>query len=273
LDSAWIPWAKDKISPGDTVFPVGIEDGQLLLIAKVVADRVLPSDPATEELTVYSKLGEASAMRFDRIVPSSIVSRLRYVDANGDEHGFRRERGRLIGQTFQGRASVRRLTPSSGKLLESRLGTEPAEIADLKAAAKEAVEGTRVRRRLSVQERDAIEERALEVAKSHYRHAGWHLAGEYRTGPFDLRFTKGRRQLFVEVKGTQSDGFVVPLTAGEVEHARRHQGESCLFVVAGIVLSKRRGKTAGKGGTHREVTLWSPQDADLTAVSYTYRVP
>ena len=272
LESAWIPWAAGKIDVGDDVYAVGIDDGELLLISRVVVDSVRVTDAATEKITIESR--ESEAMRFDRIVPRRTVDQLRYLDAAGEEQRFARAaNGRLQGTPFQGRASLRELAPRSGELLADILARTPPEVADLEERVAQGAGSTaRSGRLMSKAERDAVEERALDVAKDHYSKRGWTLLGDYRRRPYDLHFEKKGRQLFVEVKGTQADGALVGVTSGEVNFARKNKPNSALFVVSGIELARRGKKSVARGGSGRVVAPWNPHEKDLAAVAYVYTV-
>ena len=98
--------------------------------------------------------------------------------------------------------------------------------------------------------------------------------------PFDLRCTKGDRELHAEVKGTRGKGKVVKLTRNEV----RHNQEPCtwapkcdaqaLFVVSGITVTD----LTASGGEMRYAWPWKITgtvlcDGDLDPTEFDYTVP
>jgi hypothetical protein len=86
-------------------------------------------------------------------------------------------------------------------------------------------------------ERRAIENCAVAAARKHFEGKGFQFQKSFRTGPYDLEFTKGKTILHVEVKGTRTDGKSVILTRGEVDyHRNRPKGSSGLFVLHSIKL-------------------------------------
>jgi hypothetical protein len=124
----------------------------------------------------------------------------------------------------------------------------------------------------SADARRAVERRAMDVASAHFRNEGYIVDDVSLRMPYDLQCTKGAEVLFVEVKGTTSDGSVVLLTAGEVRFASTHANQMVLAVVSDVALDAEASLIAS-GGVLRLFWRWKPEADDLSALSYSCRVP
>ncbi len=118
------------------------------------------------------------------------------------------------------------------------------------------------------QERRALEDHAMSVAKRYFRQKRFHVEDVSSRYPYDLRCTRARKELHVEVKGTTTDGNLVVLTNNEVKHACRPHNSCALFILHSIRLKDRR----ASGGKQRILHPWRLQKRKLTPVSYTYRL-
>jgi hypothetical protein len=115
---------------------------------------------------------------------------------------------------------------------------------------------------------EAVERHAMAVAEAHYGALGWSVSNVSRWECFDLLCTReGGEELHVEVKGTESDGGHVLVTANEVEHARGCS-DAALFVVGRIAVE---GGSAS-GGNVVYAGPWALDDARLRPVTYSYAV-
>ena len=81
--------------------------------------------------------------------------------------------------------------------------------------------------------RKAIEEYAVKRAIAFFEARGFHLVRKLGK-PFDLLFKKNAAHLFVEVKGTQTDGRRIFLTPNEVACSHSRHPEYCLFVLHSV---------------------------------------
>ena len=123
--------------------------------------------------------------------------------------------------------------------------------------------------------RRAIEVRSLELAKLVYENNGYHVSLTGTIAPYDLRGKKNGEEVRVEVKGTRSEGKVVIVTRGEVNHARRRPCRVDLMVVSNIIIQQTfPGQIAAIGG---EISChakdWEPAESDLTLNTFDYRIP
>ena len=84
--------------------------------------------------------------------------------------------------------------------------------------------------------------------------------------PFDFSCAKFGHRHSVEVKGPQTKGESVIVTASEVEHAIKH-GPSILVLVHSIVMDNRK----ATGGTIRFWDPWSPSSCDLKPLQYQWK--
>lgn len=98
--------------------------------------------------------------------------------------------------------------------------------------------------------------------------------GAHKTKPYDLECrdkTTGAVRLYVEVKGTQSLGAKVFLTANEVTSARKNR--TALYVLHSIQVTGKGLKAKASGGTPIIVNPWKLEELSLKAISYSYEVP
>jgi hypothetical protein len=119
--------------------------------------------------------------------------------------------------------------------------------------------------------RKALEDYAMDAAKRYFESHGYVVEDRSKGRPYDLRCTGKKGLLYVEVKGTQTNGEEVFLTSGEVQFARCHKGQMALFLVRSIKVSED-----GKILTNGQEDLILPWDVDqgfLKPVSYKYEVP
>ncbi len=84
----------------------------------------------------------------------------------------------------------------------------------------------------------------MKAATEYFRAQGYNVADVSAKRPYDLECVKGKAKLFVEVKGTQSSGESIFLTAGEVRYAIEHANSMALFVLHSIYVDEN-GSTSG----------------------------
>lgn len=170
---------------------------------------------------------------------------------------------------------------SRGRSVFRVTGEQWAEIAALAglAAGQDSEETALIKRGIGratdAARNRAIEQRAMEEAARCYRECGWEVedVSSRRGLGYDIRCTRNGEELHVEVKGVSTDGSEVNLTRNEVEHAREHP-RPVLFVVSGIEVSYADGGSpVASGGTARILDPWRLGEGELTALSYSYRLP
>jgi hypothetical protein len=119
--------------------------------------------------------------------------------------------------------------------------------------------------------RIAIENYAMNAAQEYFKSRGYEWEDVSKTSPYDLRCTRRREVLYVEVKGTQEDGSEVFLTKNEVHFARHHEAQMVLFVLHSIDASKFVSGRILAGGTQILIRPWIVDDGILTPMSFKYR--
>jgi len=124
--------------------------------------------------------------------------------------------------------------------------------------------------------RDAVRRRKIEDAAQnrlmeHYRNQGWTVADTRYGNPFDALAQRGDNLVYLEAKGTQSDGYTVHVTRDEVDHARANNGRCMMGIWAGIEFDTD-GEVDPLSGWFN-VIPFEPQDDDLIPVSYEWRTP
>ncbi|MFZ0798089.1 MAG: EVE domain-containing protein [Terriglobales bacterium] len=116
--------------------------------------------------------------------------------------------------------------------------------------------------------RQALEEHAMKRAEAHF--VSLFDSVKRRGKPYDLCCTKEASVLYVEVKGTQTDGAEILLTPNEVGFAKKHRGEMALFLVYNIAVAKEDGKIVTSGGSTHIDLNWVIDDAGLSPLGYSY---
>lgn len=152
---------------------------------------------------------------------------------------------------------------------------EVPELVAIEDAAEDAAGKKRPRRgagfRQNAEERQLIENHAVDVAEAYYRREGWRV--KRRGAPYDLDLVRDAEKMSVEVKGTTSMGEAVPLTRGEVEYQAGAHPNNAFVVVRGIVLDRSTSPPTVSGGVLFEQQPWSVDADALTVISYKYTVP
>jgi hypothetical protein len=118
--------------------------------------------------------------------------------------------------------------------------------------------------------RKAIEEHAVGIGKDRYEGKGYKV--EVRGKPFDLLCTRDGRQIFVEVKGTQTSGEEVLLTPNEVKLAQENKSEMVLFIVHSVSVDKNADPPRVYGGNIRVFDPWDIDDGELEALGYSFKI-
>ena len=91
--------------------------------------------------------------------------------------------------------------------------------------------------------------------------------------PFDLHARDGTREVFIEVKGTETVGSSVFLTPNEVEFARLNKSRMALFVLHSIQVREVDGAPKGEGGVHTVYWPWDVDGGTLAPIKYSYGLP
>jgi hypothetical protein len=119
--------------------------------------------------------------------------------------------------------------------------------------------------------RKALENYAMDAATQYFESLGYVVEDHSKDHPYDLRCTGKEGVLYVEVKGTQTNGDGIILTAGEVEFGRRHKGQIALFLLHSISVSEGRKVLAN--GRKRMIVPWDVDQGCLKPVSFMYALP
>lgn len=108
VGSIYIPYGEGLVAKGDTVYCVGIEDGELLLITRVKVAKVL-SHPQPKWIRITAAPSSVVA-DYKRTVPKPVIKLLRYRRKNGEERSFEFNGVKVKPSPFQGYASIRELS-------------------------------------------------------------------------------------------------------------------------------------------------------------------
>jgi hypothetical protein len=91
-----------------------------------------------------------------------------------------------------------------------KLAAEIVEESAIEALERQQARGQGFQ--LDKRTRKAIEDYAMDAAKRYFETEGFEVEDRSRTMPFDLVCHRGHEVLYVEVKGTQSEGKEIILT-------------------------------------------------------------
>jgi hypothetical protein len=103
-----------------------------------------------------------------------------------------------------------------------------------------------------------------------FRDDGWTVQDVRFGHPYDAVATKDRRMLWLEAKGTETDGATVIVSRNEVDWARHHPGASVLGILSDVTFGAD-GEVDPGSGTFR-VFAWNPDGGTLTPLPRTGRV-
>ena len=116
----------------------------------------------------------------------------------------------------------------------------------------------------------AVELRAMELAKSHYKAAGYTVKDVSGRKSYDLRCNKSNYELHVEVKGTTGGGDKVLLTPNEVDHANNYSSVALLIVHSIITDHSPTGICRVAGGVTVLFDPWDINQGELEPTGYAH---
>jgi hypothetical protein len=119
--------------------------------------------------------------------------------------------------------------------------------------------------------RRAVEEYAMQWAEKRLRQMGLKPKDKHKSESYDFLCSSGGKDLFVEVKGTQSDGRCISLTPNEVAHAKRYEN-STLFIVYDVKVDDKRPPKV-TGGKELVLMPWDIHAGKLEPRGYAFTVP
>jgi hypothetical protein len=139
-----------------------------------------------------------------------------------------------------------------------------------RAAGKFSKPNTGAGFRVSAKQRKVVELHAMKCAVDYLVSLGYtDIRDTSANKPYDLTCKSGQETLYVEIKGTTSDGSTLILTRGEVEHHRKVFPLNGLIVVSEIVLQGESLESA-RGGKIDFTSPWDISGKDLKVISYQY---
>jgi hypothetical protein len=135
VDSIYIPFGKNEIELGDTIYCVGIEGGELRLLTRLVAASLSDDLEHAESVRVTAN-SDVPVIDYDRGVPPDVLAVIRFAQTDGSEHSVVTDGDRgphVDGHRFQGRSSLRRLVAGAAELDALLVSSAPPTAAALKA--------------------------------------------------------------------------------------------------------------------------------------------
>ncbi|QRN95286.1 DUF3883 domain-containing protein [Archangium violaceum] len=124
--------------------------------------------------------------------------------------------------------------------------------------------------------RKAVELEAMKRAREHFQKKGFTRIDDVsRQRSFDLHARDGEREVFVEVKGTQTAGSRVFLTSKEVEFARHNKNKMALYIFHSMRVREVNGEMIVEGGAERVSDPWDVDSGtlDIASITYSYALP
>jgi hypothetical protein len=122
--------------------------------------------------------------------------------------------------------------------------------------------------------RRAVERHAMERAREYFQAQGFTRIDDVSSKrPYDLHARDGTREVFIEVKGTETAGSSVFLTPNEVEFARLNKSRMVLFVLHSVQVREVDGEPRGEGGVHAVFWPWDVDGGTLVPIKYSYGLP
>jgi len=88
--------------------------------------------------------------------------------------------------------------------------------------------------------RKQVEDAAQDRLMEHYRAEGWTVTDTRHGNSYDAVARRAGEVLFLEAKGTETDGAAVLVSKGEVKHAREHPGQCVMGVLHDPHRSRRQ---------------------------------
>lgn len=262
LDEDWWTTGGSDLSVGDRVVvwkALGSERRRGIVALGTVLTEPQPRADADNPYWLQPERGREIKQRV--LVRYELADRLPlWADEPGNEDlralSVARSRGR----------SAFRVTPVQWARIAELAMIDTGQDSDETTQAKRAL-----RRATDSARNKAVELRAMDEAARCYREKGWKVEDVSATESYDLRCTRDGEELHVEVKGVTTDGAEVNLTRNEVEHARERR--TALFVLSHIEVSYTDDGPEASGGDARILCPWGIDDGELTALTYSYRVP
>lgn len=109
--------------------------------------------------------------------------------------------------------------------------------------------------------RKLVEDYAQELLEESFRSDGWTVSDTRFGNPFDAIARKHRDVIYLEAKGTESDGHSVEVTKGEVEFATEHVGQCIMGIVSGVRFT--RSGTINRRTGALSIVDWDPASGML----------
>lgn len=116
--------------------------------------------------------------------------------------------------------------------------------------------------------RRAIEDYAMGWAEKRLNELGYNPRDTHKNKPYDFLCNVAGADLYVEVKGTQDDGWSVSLSPNEVEHARKNKNRA-LFIVHSVKVKGKK-RPVVSGGKERLVHPWDIATGTLKPRGYVF---
>jgi hypothetical protein len=226
---------------------------------EIIAQRFGSIEPFTDEIVLGAKAP------LPRTFERATALAKRFDPMDGDEAAVEdtlRRAANFLAEIYRNQRTGAHLSPAQ---------VAEMEVEELSRPNRHVLRGQGIG--LTPEERQAVELRAMDVARTWLEGHGYAVVDRSATSPFDFEASRGPERIKVEVKGTTCaacDEFI--MTRNEVELHRREAGATALFLVAGIRISKNAdGASVGEGGTCEACVTWDINAWALDPMAYRLR--
>jgi hypothetical protein len=250
-----------KVGHGDRLWVVTFVKGTLFLVGSMEVDRPVSEAEARQHLgrkpwpAKYHLIGKKNG--------STIAGYQNIMDIAEDLRFEGKIKKLPTYFSAQSLRSMRHLTQHSVALLAASLSEE----APRDDESTDNGQGFNVPPHI----RREIEAYAMKEAEDYFKSMGYMVKNRSVRNPFDYEISKLNERYFVEVKGTQSLGVSVILTANEVKFARQNRKQMILFILHSLKVHDREGNVRITGGTPVVKHPWDIDSGVLHVTHFRYR--
>lgn len=252
-----------------------LRDREAVLVSAVVASSRVSALSEDERILIRGRLKLADVVDVERLRREITTAQGRIGQADGaTKEGNNRKRIQLrLELPAYGIGDAHRLAQDLATPPDNASTESSPEVTDAIVAAEKSAGRRRGGQgmRLGQADRDEIERHSVALALDHLKANGYAVTDVGATESYDIDAVRPGEHLYVEVKGTTSDGEEVILTKKEVELMTREYPHTMLILVSNIRLDRSGASPVASGGVLQAKCPWRIEMQHLTPISYRYR--
>jgi hypothetical protein len=126
---------------------------------------------------------------------------------------------------------------------------------------------------ISQEAKCCVENYSMNKAKKYFENLKYIVNDVSATCSYDLHCVRDDEELFVEVKGTQTEGSKILLTKNEVKNATANKGKVALYILHSIQMEKAGENCEAINGTEHVLNKWDIEKGTLIPMIYEYEIP